>query len=85
MIKMEPNVWTILLLVMKHGFLTKYQEQSVTQCNCSIPIHPLNQRKQNTESVATMFWDRKSVLFVDFKPRGQTVNLEAYCHIHDHL
>lgn len=29
--------------------------------------------------MATVFWDRKGVLLVDYMPRGETINAAAYC------
>lgn len=29
--------------------------------------------------MATVFWDRKGVLLVDYMPRGETINAEANC------
>lgn len=31
--------------------------------------------------MATVFWDRKGVLLVDYLPRGQTINADRYCEV----
>jgi len=44
---------------------------------------PQNQKIQNfsfsKKIVASVFWDRKGILLVDFMPPGATINAAAYC------
>lgn len=44
---------------------------------------PVNVKAKQTLSkrkiMATVFWDRRGVLLVDFMPRGTTINSDAYC------
>ena len=44
---------------------------------------PQNQKIQNfnfsEKIMASIFWDRKGILLVDFMPPGATINAAAYC------
>jgi len=31
--------------------------------------------------MASIFWDKRGVIYVDFLPRGATINSEYYCHV----
>jgi hypothetical protein len=46
--------------------------------------HPLSiseksEHNVNEEVMATVFWDRKEPLLIDFLPLGDTLNAAAYC------
>ena len=39
-----------------------------------------NSNKQSAGKImATVFWDQKGVLLIDFMPTGTTINADAYC------
>ena len=44
---------------------------------------PQNQKIQNfnfsEKTMASVFWDRKGILLIDFMPPGSTINAAAYC------
>ena len=31
--------------------------------------------------MASVFWDKRGIIHVDFLPRGATINSEYYCHV----
>ena len=67
---------------MKHGVFSTLPNPSNSYCNGAIRIPP-EQKVQNfnlSENImASVFWDRKGILLVDFMPLGATINAAAYC------
>ena len=67
---------------MKHGVFTTLLNPSNSHCSGAIHI-PQNQKFKTSISVkkimASLFWDRKGILLVDFMPPGATINAAAYC------
>ncbi|KAJ4426673.1 hypothetical protein ANN_26471 [Periplaneta americana] len=80
-----PQVWTkvlkgkgINLGVSQHprdqAPITSEASSLITQETEKIQTDSLN-----TKVMATVFWDRKGVLLLDFMPKGTTINANRYC------
>jgi len=67
---------------MKHGVFTTLLNPSISHCNGAIRS-PRTKKFKTSISVkkimASVFWDRKSILLVDFLPPGATVDTATYC------
>jgi hypothetical protein len=67
---------------MKREFLTTLLNARNSHCNGAIRIpHEIKIGNFNVSAkiMASVFWDRKDILVVDFMPPGSTINAAAYC------
>lgn len=56
------------------------KQQSMEWRHSTSPVKVKGKQSLSRRKVmATVFWDRRGVLLVDFMPRGMTINSEAYC------
>lgn len=57
------------------------KRQSMEWHHSNSPSKPTKEKPNlNTRKLmATVFWDRKGLIHVEFMPRGETINSEAYC------
>jgi histone-lysine N-methyltransferase SETMAR len=56
------------------------KQQSMEWCHTHSPTNKKFKTSTSTKKIiATVFWDRKGVLLVDFMPHGTTINTAAYC------
>jgi hypothetical protein len=56
------------------------KQQSMEWRHTSSPIKKKFKQTISTSKImCTVFWDRKSVLLVEFLPRGSTINTGVYC------
>lgn len=58
---------------------TKRQSSEWHHSNSPTRPRKFKQEPSTRKIMATVFWDRKGVLLIDFLPRGMTINAERYC------
>ena len=79
--KKEMSFWAPLPLEMKHGVFTTLLNPSNSHCDGTICIQPepkYSKLQFQWKNMASVFWDKKGILLVDFMPPGATVNAAAY-------
>ena len=59
------------------------RRQSNNQWNGGIAAHPVPKYSEckiplDKFSPASIFWDQEDILFTDYLPKGQTINVEYY-------
>uniref|UniRef100_A0A1B6DMM9 Mariner Mos1 transposase n=1 Tax=Clastoptera arizonana TaxID=38151 RepID=A0A1B6DMM9_9HEMI len=68
---------------MKRGFVMLHLRVNDSQWSGIMLIHQRNQKNSRLLStrklMATIFWDRRGVLLIDFMALGDTINANAYC------
>lgn len=63
-----------------HYYTPEMKEQSKQWRHSNSPKpKKFKQEKSAGKIMATVFWDRKGVLLVDFMPSGTTINADRYC------
>ncbi|CAF4888914.1 unnamed protein product [Pieris macdunnoughi] len=63
-----------------HYYTPETKEQSKQWRHTHWPkVKKFKQEKSAGKVMATVFWDRKGVLLIDFMPRGATINADRYC------
>ncbi|KAL4131834.1 hypothetical protein QTP88_009083 [Uroleucon formosanum] len=63
-----------------HYYTPETKEQSKQWRHTHSPkVKKFKQEKSAGKVMATVFWDRKGVLQIDFMPRGTTINANRYC------
>lgn len=63
-----------------HHFTPESKRQSLEWRHPTSPRRRKFKQTQSTGKImATVFWDRKGVLLIDFMPTGTTINADAYC------
>jgi hypothetical protein len=70
--------------MMKPGFHFWVLKPKSSQSSGCTHIHQTNQKTLNkrlpaTKLMATVFWDRKGVLMVEFMQQGTTMTSQVYC------
>jgi histone-lysine N-methyltransferase SETMAR len=73
---------------MKLGYLVTHPRISDNQCNGatrSPTAKIFKTSPSNRKIMATIFWDRKGPLLVNFLVRGDTINAAAYCEMLEKL
>ena len=70
---------------MKLGFTTGTQILKKSQCNGSALAHPPPKKFRTQPSaskvMATVFWDSKGIILIDYKPAGTSVTGEYYANV----
>lgn len=58
------------------------KEQSKQRLHSSSPNKPIKAKQtfSNIKLIATVFWDRKLVLLIEFNDSGMTVSSTSYCN-----
>lgn len=69
-----------------HHVTPETKAASMTWKHPSSPTPRKFQSQQSAKKImATVFWDAKDVLLVEFLPYGQTINAGGYCEVLDRL
>ena len=68
---------------MKLGFTTGPQILKKSPCNGSTLAHPHLRNTQPSASkvMATVFWDSKGIILIDYKPAGTSITREYYANV----
>lgn len=63
---------------------TKIQSKQWTESGCSAPKKAMAVKSAG-KVMASVFWDASGILFIDYLPKGQTINGEYYANLLDKL
>ena len=70
---------------MKLGFTTGTQILKKSPCNGSTLAHPPSKKFRTqplaSKVMATVFWDSKGIILIDYKPAGTSITGEYYTNV----
>ena len=67
-----------------HDPKLKQERLQWTEAGCSAPKQVKSQRSAK-KVMASVFWDAKGILLIDYLQKGKTINSEYYCRLLDQL
>jgi Transposase. len=68
---------------MKHGFTTTHQRPSNSQNNGFLWAKKTKVGLSANKVLATIFWDARGIIPIDYLQKGRAINGEYYAHLLD--